>query len=449
MTAPRGVPTAWLVVAAVALVAAAAYRIAAKPSRPARPNVLLIVMDTTRADRCSIGGYERPTTPRLAEFAKDGVTFRDAWTPANWTGPSHASLFTGLSPEHHGFHRGTRPFLPDGADTLAVRLGGLGYATGCFTNNVTVSPEFGLAQGFDTFVPFYERPERTTPWARETHEEAAAWARTQARDGKPFFLFINDMETHLPYVPPAAAAARFVRGTPTSDEMEAARRFGYPQFLGYDLGVVKLTDAQLRLMSDLYDAEVATLDAEVCDLLDTLRREGILDDTLVVITADHGENIGDHGFCEHSFSMYRTLLHVPLIMRMPGRFEGGRVVDDVVRMEDLYPTIVEACGAPVPPGLDGASLAHDVAGRVAVSRQPSRTDYAPRLAGFYPGADATKMLRAIDSAYDGRFHLLRYSDGVEELFDLTGDPDELRDVSKTSPDVVVKLRALLAPEKAR
>jgi len=443
VTGAGRVRTAWLVIAAAVVVAAAAFRVAAKPARPARPNVLLIVMDTTRADRCSVCGYERPTTPRLAEFAKDGVVYRDAWTSANWTGPSHASLFTGLAPERHGFHEGTRSFLAEGADTLAIRLGRAGYATGCFTNNVTVSPEFGLVQGFDTFVPLFERRGRAVPWARETHAEAAAWARTQARDGKPFFLFINDMETHLPYVPPADAAARFVRGTPAADDVDAARKFGYPQFLGYDLGVEKLTDPQLRLLSDLYDAEVATLDAEIGDLLDTLRREKILDDTLVVVTADHGENIGDHGLCEHSFGMHRTLLHVPLVVRLPGKFDGGRVVDDVVRIEDLYPTVVEACGADVPAGLDGASLSSDVAGRVAAARQPSRAEYASRFAEHYPGADATKLLRAIDSAYDGRFHLLRYEDGVEELFDVKEDPGEARNLATTSPDVIAKLHALI------
>jgi arylsulfatase A-like enzyme len=444
VTAFRRARATWLMVgAAAAVLLATAVVAATRRPRPAHPNVLLIVMDTTRADRCSVDGYARPTTPRLAEFARQGVVYRDAWTSSNWTGPAHASLFTGLSPEHHGFHRNTRPFLQDGADTLAVRLGGLGYATGCFTNNVTVSPEFGLVQGFDEFVPFYERRERTPPWARETHGEAAAWARTMVRDGKPFFLFINDMEAHLPYVPPQDVAARFVRGKPSSDEVDAARRFGYPQFLGYDLGVEKLPDGQLALMSDLYDAEVATLDAEICDLLDALSREKILDDTLVVITADHGENIGDHHLCEHSFGMYRTLLHVPLIVRMPGKFDGGRVVDDVVRIEDLYPTILEAVGAPVPPGLDGASLLAGVPGRVAVSHQPSRADYEPRLKGFYPSADPTKLMRAIDSAYDGRSHYLRFADGVEELFDVRSDPDEVRDVLASSPDVAAKMRALL------
>jgi arylsulfatase A-like enzyme len=433
-----------IVAAAAAVVAAAALRFAMRPRRPERPNVLLIVMDTTRADRCSVDGYARPTTPRLAEFAKNGVVFRDAWTSANWTGPAHASLFTGLTPEHHGLLGGKRSYLADGADTLAVRLGGLGYASGCFTNNAVVSPEYGLAQGFETFVPFYERHDRPTPWARETHGDAAAWARTMARDGKPFFLFINDMEAHLPYVPPAEAAVRFTRGTPTPEDLDAARKFGYPQFLGFDLGLENVSESQLRLLSDLYDAELATLDAEIGDLLGALSREKILDDTLVIITGDHGENIGDHHFCEHSFGMHRTLLRVPLIVRLPGKFDGGRVVDGVVRIEDVYPTILEAIGEPAPPGLDGESLLGDVSGRVAVSHQPSRMDYMSRIKEFYPDTDATKLVRAIDSAYDGRHHLLRWSDGVEQLFDVKSDPDELHDVLASSPDAAAKLRALLA-----
>jgi len=440
--------TIGLVAAAVVALGATIAVVAAKRAGPSRPNVLLLVMDTTRADRCSIDGYERPTTPRLAEFAKDATLFRDAWSPSNWTGPAHATLFTGLRPEHHGFHKGAREYLTDGADTIAKRLASLGYATGCFSNNAAVSPEFGLVQGFDTFVPYWERRVRTPPWARQTHEEAAAWARTQARDGTPFFLFINDMEAHLPYVPPAEVAARFVRGSPSADAVEGARRFGYPQFLGYDIGAVDLTNDQLGLISDLYDAEVATLDEEIGGLLDALRADGVLDDTLVVVTADHGENLGDHHLCEHSFGMNRTLLHVPLVMRFPGKFDKGRVVDDVVRLEDLYPTVLEVCGASLPPDLDGVSLMRGLGGRSATGRQYARQEYGTRIKEFFPGGDTTKLLRQISSAYDGRHHLLRYSDGTEELFDTREDPGELRDVLASSPDPAAKLRALI-PEVPR
>ncbi len=429
-------------VATAALLAAVGFAVA-RFARPHPLNVLMIVMDTTRADRCTIDGYARPTTPRLAEYARQGVLYRDAWSSANWTGPAHASLFTGLLPEHHGFHHGSRPYLPLGADTLAKRLADSGYATACFSNNLSVSPETQLNQGFETFVPFYERRVRTPPWARETHEEAATWARTQFRDGKPFFLFINDMEAHLPYSPPESVAAQFIRGSPTKEQRDAAGKYGFPRFLGYDLGVDDVTDAEWRLLSDLYDAEVATLDEEIGGLLDVLKEEGILDRTLVVVTADHGENLGDHHLSEHSFGMHRSLLHVPLLLRMPGKFDGGRVVDDVVRIEDVYPTVLEACGVAAPSGLDGVPLTRGLSGRTAVATQPTRDEYAPMIKERFPKADATKLLRAVDSAYDGRFHLLRYSDGVEELYDVKSDPDESRDLAKSSPDVAAKLRALM------
>src|SRR5262249_1730191 len=135
-----------------------------------RPNVLVLVMDTTRADRCSVTGYGRPTTPCLEEFAKDAVTFREAWSPAGWTAPNHATLFTGLRPEHHGLISGKSPFLDVTHATLAERLWNLGYATACFTNNANVSPESGLIRGFAHTDLLYLNESRPYPWATATHE---------------------------------------------------------------------------------------------------------------------------------------------------------------------------------------------------------------------------------------------------------------------------------------
>src|SRR5262245_11073841 len=147
----------------IALLAAAAAAFAVSCSgahSAARPNVLVLVMDTTRADRCSFLGYSRGTTPRLAEFAKDAVTFSDAWAPCCWTGPSHASLFTGLRPEHHGYLESMRRHLDDQETTLAERFRDAGWRTGCFTNNELISREMGLTQGFDLVESLYKDEKR-------------------------------------------------------------------------------------------------------------------------------------------------------------------------------------------------------------------------------------------------------------------------------------------------
>jgi arylsulfatase A-like enzyme len=434
--------TAFAAAAAVVAAAAGAFVLARRAEAP-RPNVLVIVMDTARGDRCTVNGYDRPTTPCLAEFAKDAVVYREAWSPANWTVPAHASLFTGLRKEHHGLFEGNRNYLPEGTATLAARLSDEGYATACFTNNSAVSSAFGLTQGFDRVEELFGRSTRTSPWARETHDEAAAWAEDAAKSGRPFFLFVNDMEPHMPYAPPAEFAARFVRKLPTRAEVEFAHAFNYPHTVSYDIGREELTADQIALMSDLYDGEIAALDAEIGRLIARLSAAGLLDSTLVVVLSDHGEDIGDHHMMEHALGLHRSLLHVPLVVRLPGRFDRGRVVDDLVRVEDVYPTVLEACGADVPADLDGRPLDRDLAGRVALAFQTPQNREMERYEAENGAWDTSRLRRGIRSACDGKNHLIAYSDGTEELYDVRSDPHELRDLRAASPDVAARLRALL------
>jgi arylsulfatase A-like enzyme len=446
---PRRASAAWgaaiVAAGAVAAFAGAAIFSAARRARGPRPNVLVLVMDTARGDRCSVNGYARPTTPRLDELAKDAVVFRDAWSPANWTAPAHASLFTGLRAEHHGMRLGNRPYLCGSTPTLAARLAADGYATACFSNNSVVSAEFGLTQGFQTVVPLHERRDLPYPWAQTTHDEAAAWAQRTAQSGAPFFLFVNDMEPHIPYTPLPEKAGELVRGTPSPEDVAAASGYEYPRTMGYSLRVEEMTDAQRELLSDLYDAEIATLDREIGALLDRLREDGLLDSTLVVIVGDHGENLGEHHLFEHSLGLHRTLLHVPLVVRLPGVFDKGRVVGDVVRLEDVFPTVLETCGLDVPPN-DGLSLARDLPGRVARGVQYPQNDRRESIVKVFGTPPALQpLLAGAWSVYDGRHHLVRRDDGSEEMWDVRDDPNEERDVARSLPDVASRLRALLEP----
>jgi arylsulfatase A-like enzyme len=430
-----------LTLLAVLLVAACGDDGAKTPAE--RPNVLLLVMDTTRGDRCSFEGYARPTTPRLDAFAKDAVVFSDAWAPADWTAPSHASLFTGLRPEHHGVMDANRMFLPDEIPTIASMFRRAGWRTGCFSNNEYVSPEYGLSQGFETIVPLFREQSRAYPWAPDTHRRALDWAFSAAADKKPFFLFVNDMEAHLPYTPPADAAKRFVAEGATDAELADARAFEFPSSIGHILGKVTIPPRKFALMSDLYDAEIASLDDAVGALLDSLKSHGLLDKTVVVVCADHGENIGEHGMIGHFQSLHRTVLRVPLLVRFPGKFDGGRRVADVVRLEDVPPTLLELCGLRVPADFDGASLLHDLPGRVARANQGAQTATIPKILGFFPGADASLFERSFESVYDGRFHLIRTSAGGEELYDVAADPDEKNDLAPGDGPVLHKMRALM------
>jgi arylsulfatase A-like enzyme len=410
---------------------------------PTTPNVLLVVMDTTRADRCSFEGYARPTTPRLDAFAKDAVVFKDAWAPADWTAPSHASLFTGLRPEHHGVMDANRMFLPDDIPTVATMLRGAGWRTGCFSNNEYISPDYGLSQGFETIVPLYREQGRKYPWAPDTHRRALDWAYAAAADKKPFFLFVNDMEPHLPYTPPEDVAKRFLPADATDAELEDARAFEFPSSIGHILGKVTISSRKFALMSDLYDAEIASLDDAVGALLDGLKTHGLLDKTIVVVCGDHGENIGEHGMIGHFQSLHRTILRVPLLVRFPGAFDGGRTVDDVVRLEDVQPTLLELCGVRAPADLDGKSLCRDLPGRVARANQGSQASTIPRILTFFPGVDPKLFARSFESVYDGRLHLIQHSAGGEELYDVAADPSETKDLAPANGPDLQKMRTLL------
>jgi arylsulfatase A-like enzyme len=412
-----------------------------------RPNVLLLVMDTARGDRCSVMGYGRPTTPRLDELAKDGVAFRRAWSPANWTGPAHASLFTGMGAGRQGLVGSPRPFLPSDIPTLAERFGAAGYDTACFTNNEFVSPEFGLARGFAKFDPLYRDSGRGYPWARGTHESAAAWAEAAHAAGKPFFLFINDVEPHQPYSPPSDDAVPFMRTAVPQAELSALRSFSNRQSLAYNLGVLDVGDRHLGILSDLYDAEIFALDREIGRLLDRLRKGGLLDKTVVVIVGDHGEMLGEHRLIDHGVGLYAPVLHVPLVVRFPGAFDGGRVVDDLVRLEDVAPTLLELCRLDAFERADGVSLTGGLKGRVARALLPPDDWVSIRAATEMPGNDTSSLAQGVRSVYDGTRHLIRSENGRIELYDPVLDPLETDDLSAHEPQEVARLLRLLDAER--
>jgi arylsulfatase A-like enzyme len=434
-------------VATVAVIAAAfavaVWSVWRRSAPRVRPNVVMIVMDTTRADRCSFEGYGRKTTPRLDEFAKDAVVFTEAWSPAGWTGPAHASLFTGLRLEHHGFYAGNRMNLARTMPTLAELLAADGWATASFANNGWFDARYGLTRGFDQSDTHGDDDARPYPWARATHAAAAAWAEARAKEGRPFFLFVNDMEPHLPYTPPAEDEARFVvAGTPPGD-VEAARRFDFPTTISYCLRREEIPDGRMELLSSLYDAEIAALDREIGALFDRLRTSGLLDDTIVIVAGDHGEMLGEQHQTAHGFSLHRAIRHVPLLIRAPGAFTGGRREGAVVRLEDVMPTVLELCDVQVPAGLDGASLLHDLPGRISRALQGDDESTRERIAALIEGADASALTVGMRAVFDGTYHYIAYSDGRAELYDLRKDAGERDNLAAREPALAARLASLL------
>lgn len=417
----------------------------APASRP--PDVLLLVMDTTRADRCSVTGYGRPTTPRLEELAKESVVFDDAWSPSSWTLPSHAAAFTGRSPASLGLLSPERDAIPPDARTLASILGAAGWSTACFTCNAWIAPHSGLTRGFATGDVHALYPESPRANAQVAHERALDWMRAQRKADRRFFTFINDMEPHCPYTPPEDLAAKFVDPTIPAVAVQEARSLRPPRTTRVSLGVEALDPDVLRAVHGLYDAEIARLDAEIGKLLDTMRAEGLLDNTFVVIAGDHGEGLMQHGWLEHSVMVHREMLRVPIVVRPVGGTAPRRVATPV-ELGDVFPTILEACGLEIPAGTETRSLLTDAAPRTPRATEVGRVSFLGGFRMIAPGFDLSRAERRRRSIYDGRHHLIVDDRGGAELYDVAADPDERNDLARKLPDVVRALTAKLdAPPK--
>ena len=317
--------------------------LAPKPTRRPRPNVLLVVLDTLRADRLGCYGYDRPTSPRIDAIAREGILYERAWSAAPWTLPSHASLLSSLHAVEHGvFDASVR--LPEEAETIAEVLFNAGYDTAAFTEAGYVRPELGLAQGFRRFRCALAEVD-------ETLDGAADWIEARER---PYFAFVHTYKVHTPYDPEGAARELLVRPydgplpeNARVDDVPAAHK-------SHDY-----TSEDARYLSDLYDAEIRELDEAFGAFMDRLRASGALDNTLVVITSDHGEEFAEHGQFNHSNSLYEEQLRVPLILIPPSSLpvpnQGTRSPRAAMSV-DVAPTIAQVADAPVPRSWSGRSL---------------------------------------------------------------------------------------------
>ena len=410
-----------------------------------RPNLVLIVMDTTRADRLSVYGHEADTSPQLAALAAQGTRFERAWSVSSWTLPSHASLLTGQPPDIHGAdqeHYKIRPEVP----TLAEQLSASGYQTAGFSNNPWVGKRSHLSRGFAVFEDMWRgREDRRSWWkthgAHPTVAAARAWQR-EVGEEQPYFAFINLIEPHLPYRPPEADGEPFF----PSEEAFVRARDSFPKanrlMARHYRGEKPLSDNEWDDLRALYDGElhrVDTVAAELARVLTGKRRE-----TLVIITADHGEHISEHGLMGHVFSLHEEVVRVPLLLVGAG-VAAGATRDEPASLLDVYTTLAAAAGLEVAsPGLDL---------RQPLPAEGERTltlSYAwPRLAidslpQHVTSAEAMQpYLRALRGAVDGRWKVIRGSDGVEWWYDLSRDPHELHPLAleEVPEAVVARLRA--------
>jgi len=396
-------------------------------AHPARPtDVILIVVDTLRADRLGRYGYGRGLTPVLDGLADRGARFAHAYATTSWTMPSVASLLTSRLPSQH-LVRDFDSRLSDSEVTLAERLAAAGFANAGFTANWRLSAELGYGQGFSTWQGFLSSEGSPTKARGEVVRTAALrWLDGGPRDGaapptgatptdggaKPSRLvYLQFMEPHVPFEPPADLRARFA---PSVGVELAVRLNAWARSLPIDLA--PLSAEEMAQLAALYDGEVAAIDAELGRLFEALEQRGILKDALVIVTADHGEELLEHGTFGHGSNLFNETVRVPLIMAGPG-VPAGRVVNQNVSLIDVAPTVLDLLGLPPESRFEGRSLVpllHDEARTSAVDvilQLPRKTlewDLRLHREGLVRGSDK----------------LLVGPEGVGELFDLAADPGE-------------------------
>jgi arylsulfatase A-like enzyme len=412
-----------------------------------RPSVILIVLDTARADRFSCYGYGRDTTPFLKTLCKDATMYSGVIAPAPWTLPSHASIFTGLYPSAHGATWKTR-YLDDRFFTLPEYLSERGYNTIGFCNNPAVTRVNGLAQGFDSFIEVWE-DEIMNPtfshrleWflrrflklddggAFRTNQWIMEWLGRIYSGDRPFFLFVNLMESHLWFDAPESYHEMFLKEELSRTVKHLQSNSLYPILTG----LLSLTDKEWQEYGDVYDGDLFYLDKRLEELYRLLEKHSFLDNTIVIITSDHGEHLGEHRMIDHMLSLYEPLLQVPLIVKVPGNMPGLPVIEGQVQLLDIFPTLVDLLGFKDDTGemyFQGLSLA----GVERLHRDLAIAEYQPpkeRIFNFledYPeGTAILKYDRILRSISVGSLKYIWSSNGDSELYDLSADPDEMKNL---------------------
>jgi choline-sulfatase len=413
-----------------------------------RPNLIVYLIDTLRADHLGCYGYARPTSPRIDRFAGESIRFANGRAQSSWTKPAVASILTGLFPPAHGAQLRSQK-IHESVETLAERLQKLGYETALFTTNANIVARFGFDQGWDSFRYLAHRSGRKHQHfdADEMNREVFSWLdqRSQRPQTRPFFLVVHTLDPHDPYRPREEFRSRLA--PQASVEQSCCLRTSRLA----ELSASAARDHAAQAIA-LYDAEIAQNDAAFGELLDELERRNLAATSAILLTADHGEEFFDHGGWKHGFTLYEEVLRIPFILRLPAAGNAdsrGRTIAAAVDQVDIAPTLLALAGAAPAPDLPGRDLLPWVTS--ATPPAPSaRTSFAWLSR---PGAVSTAMLA-------GDWKLIRSPEGRDgpawaddsaaapptvgvrfrELYDLASDPGERQ--SLLDPSLPRTLREL-------
>jgi arylsulfatase A-like enzyme len=433
------------------------------PAKPGAPNVLLIVLDTVRAASLSLYGHNRPTTPNLERLARTGFVFSEARSTAPWTLPSHASMMTGRWP--HELSVGWDLPLDGTFPTLAETLQNQGYATAGFVGNVYYcNALYGLDRGFARYEDAYENqtvslfeivrssglgkqivralgyPIRLSDGETSLRKTAGMIDRDvlgwlgKKPSGRPFFVFVNYYDAHRPHVLEGDRSKRFgIAALPCPEQYEIDKRFLdlAGKTVPADVEHQRIVNEGFQRYHDRYDTSIAFLDRHVGQLVDEIKRRGLLDNTLVIVTSDHGEQLGEHGVIAHGASLYRPEMHVPLLIIAPGGSASAKVVSEPVSLRDIPATVAEYVGLGAQHPFPGASLtrllhnAEPAAPEAqSILSEVEHNEVLPRSPQIPSSLGPAVSLVSSDRVY------IRSAGGREELYDRVHDPLESVDLAK-------------------
>jgi arylsulfatase A-like enzyme len=418
-----------------------------------RPSILLVVIDTLRADAVSAYGQVEGTTPALDRLAAQGLLYRNAFSPAPWTLPSHATLLTGLDVTRHGVGIRGRMVLRPEVSTLAERLREAGYVTAGFSENLLVSPTFGFSQGFEHLGSFDTRKAVAALWHGEPTdfalmEDVRRWSQRVPAEG-PLFVFVNLYDPHEPYTVRESNPFLPAGFSPEENRATLSRPLGMCD----DLPSPEI----LAAFRGLYLGDVAAADAKIDPLRTIMRKLRPRGELITVVTSDHGEHLGEHGLLGHEFTVHDTALHVPLVVHgLPGTAPGE--ITEAVELADVAGSILVWAGIRTQADPDPLPV------------EPGAADPSRPLFAFYDDHEfqAPEVVRSIENLAASRreqrragcppehrmrgdqraivrypFKLIASADHEPQLYDLSWDPEERSDLAAYRPELVAELQQQL------
>ncbi len=316
------------------------------------PNLLLISLDTLRADHLSAYGYNRETSPKLDAFAKQAFLFEECIAPSSWTLPSHATMLTGLPPAVHGAYVFTKPRVRHSLTTLSELARDAGYFTAAFTEGAYVGGQLGFNQGFDIYSNGLHSGALPHGTAQDTLQHGLDWMAQHQE--QPFFMFLHTYEIHWPYIAPDKYANKFT--SHPIDPVQFTEDIGKNDFSGNGFMVMTTDPGKRQDVIDLYDGGISHVDAMLGEFFTRMDAMGLLENTIIVVTSDHGEGFWEHRVTSHGTVLYREMLHVPLIIRLPGKNPPSGRISHLVALADIFPTVLEQMGLQHPANPDAFNL---------------------------------------------------------------------------------------------